>query len=76
MTLVQVTYEVRKALKPAQAERLASFANTYGLRKFHLDEEKRLLSFEYDASRLKETQVRHVLGQAGIAVVRRMESAA
>jgi hypothetical protein len=30
------------------------------------------LSFEYDASRLRETQVEHVLAQAGIAVTRRV----
>ena len=30
------------------------------------------MSFEYDASRLRETQVAHVLGQATIAVTRRV----
>jgi len=48
------------------------FANTYGLRRFRLDESKKRLSFEYDASRLRETQVAHALGQARIAVARKV----
>jgi hypothetical protein len=51
-------------------ERLGEFANTYGLRSVHVDEQKNQISFEYDASRLRETQIAHVLGQAGIAVTR------
>jgi hypothetical protein len=35
-----------------------------------VDEQKNQISFEYDASRLRETQIAHVLGQAGIAVTR------
>jgi hypothetical protein len=51
---------------------LGEFANTYGLRKFHLNDAKTELSFEYDASRLRETQVEHVLGQAKIAVAKKL----
>ena len=51
---------------------LGQFANTYGLRSFRVDEVANRLSFEYDASRLRETQVAHVLGKARIAVVRRV----
>jgi hypothetical protein len=68
MTLVEIIYEVQSPLKPEQLRRLGEFANTYGLRRFHVDETKNQLSFEYDASRLRETQVEHVLAQAGIAV--------
>jgi len=42
------------------------------LRRFRLDESKKRLSFEYDASRLRETQVAHALGQARIAVARKV----
>jgi hypothetical protein len=70
MTLVEVTYELRAALSAAHLARLGQFANTYGLRKFRVDEEKKLLTFEYDASRLKGTQVMHVLGLAGIPIAR------
>jgi hypothetical protein len=75
MTLVEVTYELPAPLRHDQLRALGEFANTYGLRRFRLDESRRLLSFEYDASRLSETVVEHVLGQARIAVVRRVDSA-
>jgi hypothetical protein len=72
MTLVEVTYELQSPLKEDQLRHLGQFANTYGLRSFRLDESKKLLSFEYDASRLRETQVAHVLGQAKIPVSRKV----
>lgn len=72
MTLVEVSYELQSPLTQEQLRYLGEFANTYGLRSFHLDESKKLLSFEYDASRLRETQVAHVLGQAKIAAARKV----
>jgi hypothetical protein len=74
MTLVEITYELKSPLTDRQLRQLAEFANTYGLRRFRFDEAKKQLSFEYDASRLRETQVAHVLGQAGIAVARTAEN--
>lgn len=72
MTLVEITYELQSPLTPDQLRRLGEFSNTYGLRRLRVDESKKQLSFEYDASRLRETQVAHVLGQATIAVTRRV----
>jgi hypothetical protein len=72
MTLVEITYELQAPLNQEQLQSLASFANTYGLRKFRVDDDKKHLSFEYDASRLQETQVAHVLRQARIPVVRKV----
>ena len=72
MTLVDVTYELQWPLTEDQLRHLGQFANTYGLRSFRIDESKKQLSFEYDASRLRETQVAHVLGQAKIAIARRV----
>jgi hypothetical protein len=72
MTLVDITYELQSPLTEEQLRHLGQFANTYGLRSFRVDESKKQLSFEYDASRLRETQVSHVLGQAKIAVARRV----
>jgi hypothetical protein len=71
MTLLEITYELQSPLSLAQLSRLGDFANTYGLRKFRVDSQNRL-TFEYDASRLRDTQVAHVLGQAGIAVTRKI----
>lgn len=72
MTLVEITFELQSPLTEEQLRHLGEFANTYGLRRFRLDETKNQLSFEYDASRLRETQVAHVLGQARIAVTRKV----
>jgi hypothetical protein len=72
MTLVEVTYELQSPLSQEQLRSLGEFANTYGLRRFRVDEAKNQLSFEYDASRLRETQVEHVLAQARIAVTRKV----
>jgi hypothetical protein len=72
MTLVEVTYELQSPLTQEQLRHLGGFANTYGLRRFRVDDDKKHLSFEYDASRLRDTQVAHALGQARIAVTRKI----
>jgi hypothetical protein len=72
MTLLEITYELQSPLSLEQMNRLGEFANTYGLRRFRVDEQQNRLTFEYDASRLRETQVAHVLGRAGIAVARKV----
>jgi hypothetical protein len=76
MTLMEITYELQSPLEPEQLLALASFANTYGLRRFRVDEKNNRLSFEYDASRLRETEVAHVLRGARIPVLRRVEPVA
>lgn len=74
MTFMTMTYELQSPLGQDQLRRLAFFANTYGLQKFRLDEKKNWLQFDYDASRLKETEVEHVLHMANIPVVGRVNS--
>ena len=71
MTLVEATYELQSPLNEEQLRRLGTFANTYGLRRFRVDEKNRL-SFEYDASRLRDTEVVHVLHQLSIAATRKV----
>ena len=73
MTLLEITYELQAPLGPEQIVALSGFANTYGLRRFRVDEASRRLSFEYDASRIKGTEVANVLKRAGIAVLRSVE---
>jgi hypothetical protein len=72
MTLLEIRYALTGPLTAAQLAQLGEFANTYGLRKFRLNDARTELSFEYDASRLRETQVEHVLGQAKIAIAKRL----
>jgi hypothetical protein len=70
MTLIEVTFELQSPLTPEQRRALGEFANTYGLRRFQVDEAKNTITFEYDASRLRQSQVVHALGGANIAVTR------
>jgi len=73
MTLMEITYQLQSPLSLEQLRTLGGFANTYGLRRFRVDEQTNRLSFEYDASRLKETEVEHVLREARIPVTRRVD---
>jgi len=73
MTPLEVIYELEAPLEKQQLWELGKFANTYGLRKLRVDEEKNLLIFEYDASRMRETQVEHVLRNERIPIKRRVE---
>jgi len=70
MTLVEITFELQSPLTAKQLSDLAEFANTYGLRRFRHDEAHNLITFEYDASRLRQSQVVHALAGANIAVTR------
>ena len=72
MTLVEVRFRLQSTLTPIQLRSLAEFSNTYGLRRFRVDETGRVLTFEYDASRLRETQVAHILHEAKIPVLEKV----
>jgi hypothetical protein len=71
MTLVEVTYELLGPLSDGQLRALASFSNTYGLRRFRVNEQLHCISLEYDASRLTEREVAQVLRSARIPVQHR-----
>jgi hypothetical protein len=75
MTLLEITYDLHSPPSFEQLQRLGEFANTYGLRRFRVDEKQNLITLEYDASRLRETQITHILGKAGISVVQKVGSA-
>jgi hypothetical protein len=75
MTFMTVTYELQDRLKPEQYRALGQFANTYGLQRFRFDEKTNHLHFDYDASRLREKVVEHVLREARIPVLRRISPA-
>lgn len=70
MTFMSVTYELQKPLTVEQYRALGRFANTYGLQRFRFDEKTNYLHFDYDASRLRDTVVEHVLREARIPVLR------
>ncbi len=73
MTLLEITYELQGALNHNDLRQLREFANTYGLRRFRVDAAHNRLTLEYDASRLKETQVTNVLRRGRIPILRRVE---
>ena len=75
MTFMTVSYELQNRLKPDDFRALGKFANTYGLQRFRYDEKTNHLHFDYDASRLKEIVVEHVLRDARIPVLRRVPQA-
>lgn len=75
MTFMTATYELQRPLTVEQYRALGEFSNTYGLQKFRVDEKSNLLHFDYDASRLRDTVVEHVLRAARIPVVRRVPAA-
>jgi hypothetical protein len=75
MTFMTVTYELQKPLRAEDFRALGEFANTYGLQTFRYDEAKNHLHFDYDASRLHESVVEHVLRAARIPVLRRVPAA-
>jgi hypothetical protein len=75
MTMMTMTFELQDRLKPEHFRALGEFANTYGIHKFRYDEKSNQLSVDYDASRLRETVIEHVLRQARIPVLRKLELA-
>ena len=75
MTFMTVTYELQKPLAVEQYRALGNFANTYGLQRFRFDEKTNHLHFDYDASRLKESVVEHILRTARIPVLRQVPAA-
>lgn len=75
MTFMTVTYELQNPLRAEDFRALGNFANTYGLQNFRYDENANQLHFDYDASRLGESVVEHVLREARIPVLRRATAA-
>ena len=73
MTLVEITFELQSPLTSQQLRELGGFANTYGLRRFRTDDSGRRVTFEYDASRLKRTELVNVLRRAKIPVLRMVD---
>jgi hypothetical protein len=72
MTLVEVKFRLQSPITSEQLQALAEFSNTYGLRRFHIDDAGNVVRFEYDTSRLRATQVAHVLRAANIPVAEGM----
>lgn len=73
MTYLEVVYRVARPLTGAQMRLLGDLPGHYGVRRLRLDETNGMLRIEYDASRLKETEVVHWVRGAGIPLTERVE---
>ena len=72
MTQLDVLY--RYGVPPTEAAVLAmaKVREVYGVRRMEVDEAKRTVRVEYDASRLTEPVIHQLLRRAGLAIVETM----
>lgn len=72
MTFLEINYRYRGPLSATQLKRLGELTGHYGIRRIRLDEEQALARIEFDASRLKESEVVHWVRRAGIPLLERV----
>ena len=72
MTALEVTYRYGRTPGMNEMRALDALREVYGIRRVRVDEKENVLRVEYDASRLKESEVAHVLRMANIPVQRRV----
>lgn len=72
MTYLEVYYRFAGPLSPAQCKQAADLAGHYGILRIRLEEEKQLARIEFDASRLKESEVVHWVRRAGLPLTERV----
>lgn len=76
MTYLEVNYRYAGPLSLEQMKRLGDLPGRYGIRRVRLDEANQVARIEFDASRLKETEVVHWVRRAGIPLTARADSPA
>jgi len=72
MTFLEVQYRYAGPLAFAQLKRIGELPGHYGIRRIQLDEGGSTACIEYDASRLKESEVVHWVRMAGIPLTERV----
>ncbi len=65
MTTVDITFFYRAPPDEAEARALDQVRRVYGIRDLLLDEQRRAIEVEYDASRLNESDIAALLAEAG-----------
>lgn len=68
MTQMEVAYRYDTAPGEAEMRALDQVREVYGIRRITLNEQKRTIRVEFDASRLKEPVVAGLLRQAGLDI--------
>lgn len=74
MTYLQVRYRYSGPLSREQLKRIAELTGQYGIRHIRLDEANSVALIEFDASRLKETEVLNRVRRAGILLTEKVET--
>lgn len=74
MTFLEVSYRYIGPLTPAQRKRIGDLPGHYGIHRIRLDEENCVARIEFDASRLKETEVLHWVRRAGLPLTERIDT--
>lgn len=74
MTFLEVRYRYTSKLSLAQMRKLGELGGVYGLRRIAVDEERKEVQIEFDASRLKESEAVHILRTAGIPLSEKIET--
>lgn len=72
MTYVEVCYRYAGPLTAAQLKRLGELPGHYGILRLQVDEANALAGIQFDASRLKETEVVHWIRRAGIPLTEKV----
>jgi hypothetical protein len=65
VTTLDVTFFYRTPPGEAEARALDQIRRVYGIRDLLLDEQRRTIEVEYDASRLNESDISALLAEAG-----------
>lgn len=68
MTKVQIHFQLETPLDDAMAMRLSDVNSVYGIDRIQVEPSLKRIMVEYDASRLKASEVQSVLEGLGIAV--------
>jgi len=74
VTYLEVFYRYQGPLSVEQMKKIGELPGHYGIRRIRLEEGQQVARIEFDASRLKETEVVHWIRRAGIPLTERLES--
>ncbi len=69
MTFMTAAFQLARPLTKDQIRALAGFSNTYGIHRLHLDPGATILHIDYDASRLRQSVIEHLVGMAGAQIL-------
>lgn len=73
MTYLEVSYRYSGPLTSRQLKRLGELPGRYGILRLGLDEADSVVRIQFDASRLKESELVHWVRRAGIPLTDKVE---